>query len=316
MIQCHQNVAIIGTGAVGSAIAFSLITQGVCGKVVLINREKERALGEAMDLQQSIEYLSRNARIVSGDYADCADADIVVITVGAHRQKIRSRLDQLGPAAEIIKTVVEPIMESGFGGYFLVVTNPVDIISYYVYRLSGLPRNQVIGTGTSLDSARLKGFIGELLDVDPRSVHGFTMGEHGDSQFVPWSCVTVGGKPFTEILDDNQHCLGKIDLDKLLQKTVRAGGEIAKRKGTTSYGVASATVGIIKALLYNQNKVIPVSSLLEGEYGLNDLFISAPAILNQNGVKEIVELHLTPDELAAFHRSAAIIRQYIDKLPL
>ena len=186
-----RKVAIVGTGLVGATTAFSLITQGVCDEVIMIDINTERAYGEMLDLQDSIEYLNRNVKIKTGTYADCGDVDIIVITAGAPPKPGQSRLDTLELSAKICKSIVDPIMASGFDGIFIVISNPVDMITHYVQFLSGLPKNQVIGTGTAIDSARLKNMIAQLVNVDPRSVHAYSMGEHGDSQMVPWSTVTV-----------------------------------------------------------------------------------------------------------------------------
>ncbi len=284
-----SKIAIIGAGFVGSTTAFNLITQGVCDEILMIDINKERAYGEVMDLNHCIEYLNRNTKVVTGEYKDCKDVDIVVITAGPPPKPGQSRLDTLELSAKITESIVNPIMESGFNGYFIIVSNPVDIIAHYVYKISGLPKNHIIGTGTSVDSARLKNFIGELLNVDPRSVQGYSMGEHGDSQMVPWSHVTVGGKSFYAILEDNKDLTGEVDLDKLVLDTSRAGWEVYERKGTTYYAIAAATVAIIKSIMHNENKIIPVSTLLEGEYGEKDVFCGVPAILNRDGVKDVVE---------------------------
>lgn len=310
----RSKVAIIGTGLVGSSTAFSLVTQGACDEVLLIDLNKERARGEMMDLRHGIDYLNRNVKVNVGDYCDCADADIVVITAGAPPREGQTRLDTLGASKKIIDSIVGPIMKSGFTGIFLLISNPVDIIAQYVYKLSGLPKSQVIGTGTALDSARLKTLIGELVQIDPRSVHAYALGEHGDSQMVPWSRVTVGGKTFAEILRDNPERFKGVDLDQLVHDTIGAGWEILKRKGTTYYGIATTAAGIIKSILQDENRIIPVSTLLDGEYGERDVFCGVPVILGRTGVKEIVELHLTDAELEKFHRSAELIRGFAKNL--
>lgn len=314
MISKIRKVAIVGTGLVGSSTAFSLLTQGVCDEILMIDINKEKALGEVMDLNHCIEYLNRNTKVKVGTYEECNDVDIVVITAGAPPKPGETRLDTLDLSAKIAKSIVEPIMDSGFNGHFIIVSNPVDIISYYVYKLSGLPKNKVIGTGTSIDSARLKNFIAELFNVDPRSVQGYSMGEHGDSQMVPWSHVYIGGKPFSKVIEDNKERAGNINLDELVLDTARAGWEVYNRKGTTYYAIASATVGIIKAIMNNENKIIPVSTLLEGEYGEHDVFTSVPVVLNNEGVKEVVEIEMTKEELTKFKNSNKIIKDYINKL--
>ncbi|MBC8535476.1 L-lactate dehydrogenase [Feifania hominis] len=311
----RSKVVIVGAGNVGSTIAFNLVIAGVCDEVMLLDVNAEKARGEVLDLRHCVEYASRNIRVKTGSYADCSDADIVVITASAPRGGTIDRLEMLGATAKIVGDIVTPIMASGFNGHFIVISNPVDVMAYYVWRLSGLPKNQVIGTGTALDSARLKTLIGELMNIDPRSVQGYTMGEHGDSQMIPWSHVTVGGKSFLEIVADDRARFGEVDLEGLLSRTVRSGFEVLSRKGNTQFGIAGATVGIIKAILFDENRMIPVSTLLDGEYGESDVFCGVPAILNRTGVKEIGEFHLTPEELRRFHASADIIRQAIASLP-
>ncbi|MBD7916606.1 L-lactate dehydrogenase [Clostridium sp. Sa3CUN1] len=314
MFSKRRKVAIVGTGLVGSSTAFSLITQGVCDEVLLIDINKEKALGEVMDLNHCIEYLNRNTKIKVGSYEECGDVDIVVITAGAPPKPGQTRLDTLDLSAKIAESIVTPIMQSGFKGHFIIVSNPVDIIAYHVYKLSGLPKSNVIGSGTSVDSARLKNFIGDIFNVDPRSVQAYSMGEHGDSQMVPWSHVYIGGKPFNKVVEDNKDRYGEVDLDKLVLDTARAGWEVYNRKGTTYYAIASATVGIIKAIINDENKIIPVSTLLEGEYGEYDVFSGVPVVLNGEGVKEVVEINMTDDELIKFKESNKLIREYINKL--
>ena len=309
-----SKVAVVGCGLVGSSTAFSLVTQGVCDEILMIDINEERALGEVLDLRDTIKYLDRNVKVRTASYSDCSDVDIIVITAGAPPQKGQTRLDTLEVSAKIVKTIVDPVMASGFDGIFIVVSNPVDIIAHYVYKLSGLPKNQVIGTGSSLDTSRLQNFIAELVNVDPRSVYAYSMGEHGDSQMVPWSTVTVAGKSFNDIIQDNKDLVGDVDLDEIVKKTTREGWEIYNRKGTTYYGIATACAGIIKAILYDENRIIPVSTLLEGEYGETDVFAGVPTILNRTGAADILEIHMTDEELNKFHQSVEILREYTEKM--
>ena len=310
----NRKVAIVGCGLVGSTTAFSLITQGICDEVIMIDINKERAYGEMLDLQDSIEYLNRNVKVRTGDYSDCGDVGIIVITAGAPPKQGQSRLDTLEMSAKICKSIVEPIMESGFDGIFIVISNPVDIITHYVQFLSGLPKNQVIGTGTAIDSARLQNMIAQLVRVDPRSVHAYSMGEHGDSQMVPWSTVTVAGKPFYDVIADNKELVGDVDLNELVYKTTQEGWEILNRKGTTYYGIATACAGVIKAILNDENRIVPVSTLLEGEYGEKDVYAGVPTILNRTGASDVLEIHMTPGELARFKESVQLIREYTGRI--
>ena len=314
MKMTKKKVAIVGCGLVGATTAFSLETQGICDEILMIDINHERAVGEMMDLNDSLEYLGRNVKVKTGTYADCGDADIIVITAGAPPKPGQTRLDTLDLSAKICKSIVEPIMASGFDGIFIIISNPVDIIAHYVYKLSGLPKNQVIGTGTSIDSARLKNFIGQMINVDPRSVHAYSMGEHGDSQMVPWSTVTIAGKPFYDVIADNKELVGEVDLEDLVKKTAKEGWEIYNRKGTTYYGIATACAGIIKSILNDENRIIPVSTLLEGEYGENGVFAGVPTILNRSGASDVLEIHMTPRELGRFKDSCQLIREYTGKI--
>lgn len=314
MIIKKSKIAVVGCGQVGSSIAFSLVTQGVCDEVLMIDINEERALGEMLDLRDTIKYLDRNVKVNKGTYADCGDVDIIVITAGAPPKMGQTRLDTLEITAKIAKSIVSPIMESGFDGIFIVVSNPVDIVAYFVHQLSGLPKNQVIGTGTALDTSRLQNFIAERVKVDPRSVYAYSLGEHGDSQMVPWSTVTIAGKPFYDIIQDNPELVGDVDLDDIVKKTIKEGWEILNRKGTTSYGIASACVGIIKAILYDENKIIPVSTMLEGEYGEAGVFVGVPTILNRTGAADVLEIHMTAEELDKFRESIRLLREYCEKI--
>ena len=310
-----RKVAIVGCGLVGSTTAFSLVTQGVCDEVMLIDINKERAYGEMLDMRDSIEYLNRNVKVKTGTYAECGDMDIIVITAGAPPKQGQTRLDTLEMSAKIAKSIVEPIMKSGFDGIFIAISNPVDIIAHYIYKLStGLPKNQVIGTGTAIDSARLQNMIAQTVNVDPRSVHAYSMGEHGDSQMVPWSTVTIAGKPFYDVIADNKELVGDVDLDELVYRTTQEGWEIFNRKGTTYYGIATACVGVIKAILNDENRIIPVSTLLEGEYGERDVYAGVPTVLNRSGAYDVLEIHMTPGELARFKESTRVIREYTDRI--
>ena len=309
-----RKVAIVGCGLVGSTTAFSLVTQGVCDEVMLIDINKERAYGEMLDMRDSIEYLNRNVKVKTGTYEECGDMDIIVITAGAPPKQGQKRLDTLEMSAKIAKSIVEPIMKSGFDGIFIAISNPVDIIAHYIYKLSGLPKNQVIGTGTAIDSARLQNMIAQTVNVDPRSVHAYSMGEHGDSQMVPWSTVTIAGKPFYDVIADNKELVGDVDLDELVYRTTQEGWEIFNRKGTTYYGIATACVGVIKAILNDENRIIPVSTLLEGEYGERDVYAGVPTVLNRSGAYDVLEIHMTPGELGRFKESTRVIREYTDRI--
>lgn len=311
----HTKIVIIGAGNVGVTTAYSLLNQGVCDEICLIDLDEDKVYGEVLDLSQSIEFMNRNVQIKVGSYADCADANIVIITASAPMSKSdNNRLDMLEKSKKIMKSIVSSIMEYNFDGYMIIVSNPVDIMSYYAYKLSGLPSNQVIGSGTTLDAARLKGFIGKKVDVDPKSVHALVIGEHGDSELIPWGTVTVGGKDIYSVVEDNVDRIGVAPYDDLHKAVIKAGWEIFNRKGNTCYGIASAVTGIVKTIMFNENRVYPVSTLLQGEYGETDIYTSIPAILNREGVKEVVRLKLSEKEKEAFHASCENIRKYYKNL--
>ncbi len=310
----NSKVIIVGAGVVGSTIAYCLIVRGICSEVVIIDVNYEKALGEVLDLKHSIEYLERNVTVKAGTYEECKDADVVVITAAASRNGETNRLNMMKDTSVIIRNVTEQVMANGFDGCFVVISNPVDVMSYYVHKISGLPKNQVIGTGTALETARLKQIIGEIMNIDPKSVQAYAMGEHGDSLMVPWSHVRAGGKSFCDILEDNKERFAHVNLDDLVQRTRLAGHEVLVRKNSTQYGIASAATAIIAAILRNENKMIMVSTYLDGEYGIHDVFCGVPAILNIEGVKEIGEFRLSEEESAKLRESAAIIREYAKQL--
>jgi L-lactate dehydrogenase len=312
----RSKVVVVGTGSVGAAVAFDIVMNNVCDDLILIDINREKAWAEATDLQHSLGYSGSKMRVKDGEYADCTDADLVVIAAALPYITGQSRLDMIEKAANIMESIVPAIMASGFSGIIVVITNPVDVMSYYVYKLSGLPANKVIGTGTALDSARLKYHLADVMSVDPQSVHALCMGEHGDSQVIPWSQITVGGKRFLDIIKDNKVRLEEFDIASVAEDIKMIAYRIVNAKGATTFGIAATTVQIIKAVLNDENKVIPVSSMINGEYGEEDIYAGVPAVLNSQGVKELVEYHLADDEMIELKKSIKIIRRYNEKLKL
>ena len=311
MVTTNRNkVVIVGTGQVGATAAFGIVTHGLCNELVLIDHFADKALGEARDLDDGSEFQDRHVKVRAGGYEDCADADIVVVTVGRKPPADSDRLAELGFTVRLVGDVVDRVMASGFDGVMVMVSNPVDVMAWYAWRRSGLPRTQVLGTGTALDTSRLKTIIGEETGLDPRNVGGFVMGEHGDSQFTAWSTVTLGGKPFARFLEDNRDRFSSVSPEDIERKTRMRGDAIVRAKGGTNYGIASTVAGIVQTVLWDERRIVPVSTLLDGEYGEHDVFLGVPTELRANGANEIVELDLTGDELARLHRSAEIIRSY------
>lgn len=307
MALSRSKVAIIGIGNVGTALAHEIVINNICDDLILIDLKKERTWAEVMDLKHSLGYSENKMIIKNGEYSDCEDADIVVLTVAAPYKLGMSRLDMLDKAAFIVKAIVEKVMESGFHGIFIVVTNPVDSMTYLVKKISGLPSSRVIGTGTSLDSARLRCYLADTMGVDPRSVDAMCMGEHGDSQMIPWSQVTVGGKNFNDILTDNPERLKGIRIDQVREEIAQIAYDIVKEKGATNYGIAAVAAKIIKAIIKDENVVMPISAMLNGEYGMSDIYVGVPAVLTGKGVKELVEYHLTKTELIQFQQSVEVL---------
>lgn len=311
----QSKIVIIGAGNVGVTTAYSMLNQGICDEICLIDLDEKKVRGEVLDLAQSVEFMSRNVAIRVGTYEDCADANVVIITASAPMVlSDNNRLDMLEKSKSIMKSIVDSIMEYKFDGFLIVVSNPVDIMSYYAYKLSGLPSNQVIGSGTTLDATRLKGFIGEKVDIDPRSINALVIGEHGDSELIPWSTATIGGKDMKNVFTDNVDRIGEAPYEELREAVVKAGWEIFHRKGNTCFGIASAVTGIVKTIMFNENRIYPVSTLLQGEYGEEDIYTSVPAILSREGVKEIVQLKLSSSEAEDFHASCNNIRKYYKNL--
>ena len=301
MSKNHQKVVLVGDGAVGSSYAFAMAQQGIAEEFAIVDIIKERTEGDAMDLEDATAFTAPK-NIYSADYDTCKDADLVVITAGAPQKPGETRLQLVDKNLKIIKSVVEPIVKSGFDGIFLVAANPVDILTYAVQKLSGFPKSKVVGSGTSLDSARLRVALGKKLHVDPRDVIANIMGEHGDSEFAAYSSATVGGKPLLDIAKDEG--ISEDELLKIEDEVRNKAYEIINRKGATFYGVATALMRISKAILRDENSVLPIGAPMNGEYGLNDLYIGTPAVVNASGVAKVIEVPLNDREKKAMADSA------------
>ncbi len=303
-----SRVVIIGTGFVGSSYAYALLNQGVTDELVLIDLNKEKAEGDAMDLNHGLPFTTP-MKIWAGTYADCKDADIVVITAGANQAPGETRLDLVEKNTAIFNKVVSEVMSSGFNGIFLVATNPVDILTYATWKFSGLPKERVIGSGTILDTARFRFLLGEYFDVDSRNVHAYIMGEHGDTELPIWSHADIGGRPILRYVEDEQSNITKEGLDEIFVNVRDAAYHIIERKGATYYGIAMGLVRLTRAILRNENSILTVSALLEGQYDLDDIYIGVPAIVNRNGVREVVELDLNAEEKEKLSHSAAVLKK-------
>ena len=305
----NRKIVLVGAGMVGMSFAYAALNQALCDEFVIIDIDKKRAEGEAMDLNHGVAFASGTMRIYAGEYPDCKDADIVVLCAGVNQKPGESRLELLNRNTEVFKSIIQPVMRSGFNGIFLVATNPVDIMTRVAYDLSGFNSARVFGSGTTLDTARLRYLLGEYFTVDPRNIHAYVIGEHGDSEFVPWSQAMIGTKNVVDICNQSngQFCLE--GMENLSNDVRHAAQHIIAAKNATYYGIGMALVRIAKAVLSNENSVLTVSAWLRGEYGEKNVYAGVPCIVNRNGIDRILELNLTEDEQAKFAESCAILRK-------
>ncbi len=311
----NRKIVLIGTGMVGMSYAYSLLNQNVCDELILIDIDKKRAEGEAMDLNHGLAFSGSHMKISAGDYQDCQDADIVVICAGVAQKPGESRLELLKRNAEVFRSIIGPVKGSGFGGLFLVATNPVDIMTRITWELSGFDPQRVLGTGTALDTARLRYLLGAHLHVDPRNIHAYVMGEHGDSEFVPWSQAMVATCPVQELLGRTPLVQQEL-LDQIAEEVRGAAYRIIEAKKATYYGIGMAMTRITKAILGDENSVLTVSAMLNGEYGQHAVFAGVPCIIGQNGVKRVLELPLKEEELERLAHSCDILRNSVEGLTL
>ena len=305
-----RRVVLVGCGMVGMSYAYAMLNQQTCDELVLIDYNKQKADGEAMDLNHGLAFSGSHMRIWSGTYEDCKDADIVAITAGVAQQPGETRLALLERNTAVFKSIIEPVTDSGFNGIFLIATNPVDVMTKITCELSGFNPKRVIGSGTSLDTARLRYLVGDYLKVDPRSIHGYVMGEHGDSEFVPWSQLHVSTKPVLDIIAESNGKYCVEDLEKIEVDVRTAAYKIIEAKKATYYGIGIALNRLTKSILGDESSVQTVSAYLRGEYGQSGIFIGVPAIINAQGVQSVLECHLTADEQERFDASCNTLREY------
>ena len=310
------KIVLVGTGFVGMSMAYSMLNRGGIQELVLIDIDKDKTIGEEMDLSHGLPYAPQKMIIKAGDYDECKDAQIVVITAGVAQKPGQTRLELAEVNAKIMKGITQSIMASGFKGIIIVASNPVDLMTYVVAKVSGLPKNQVIGSGTVLDTARLRYLIGQYLKVSSKNIHAYIMGEHGDSSFVPWDHCYVGCKKIIDVMKDNKHPME--NLNKIHEDVVNAAYEIIEKKKATYYGIGMALNRLVRAVLDDENSILTVSTYLENQYGQDDIYIGVPTIINKNGVRELVELELNKEEQEKLDNSCKLIKemrkQSIDKI--
>ena len=268
----NRKVVLIGTGLVGMSYAYALLNQNACNELVLIDIDKKRAIGEAMDLNHGLVFSGSNMKIYAGEYEDCKDAEIVAICAGVAQKPGESRTDLLQRNAAVFKSIIDPVVSSGFKGIFLIATNPVDIMSHITCTLSGFDPHRVFGTGTTLDTARLRYLLGEYFSIDPRNVHAYVIGEHGDSEFVPWSQAMVATKPILTICEKSGGRYCYEEMEKISVEVRDAAQKIIEAKRSTYYGIGMAMVRITRAVFGDENSVLTVSSMLDGQYGQHDVY--------------------------------------------
>lgn len=306
-----RKVAVIGCGFVGSATAFSLMQSGLFSEMVLVDVNKEKAEGEALDIAHGVP-LARPMKIYGGDYDDIVDAAIIIITAGANQKPGETRLDLVKKNVSIYKTIIPEIAKRDCKGILLIVSNPVDILTYTALKLSGFPKNRVIGSGTVLDTSRLKHLLGEHLSVDSRSVHAFIIGEHGDSEIAAFSSANVSGIPVNEFCELRGFYHHEKATAELAEKVKNSAYEIIQKKQATYYGIAMAVKRICEAILRDEKSILPVSSLMEGAYGIHDIVLSMPAIIGKDGIEMQVPISLNDQELSNLQESAHVLQEVIE----
>jgi len=312
-MNSKSKIAIIGAGYVGASIAFTIVTQRLVNEIALIDIVKEKAAGEAEDIRHGLCYWG-GINLYAGDFSDIAGSDIIIVTAGSGRKPGESRLDLTNRNIAIAKSVVDQMMPYYTGGIIMVVSNPVDILTYMITRWTGLPRGKVFGTGTTLDSARFRSMLADLIDVSIENVHGYIIGEHGDSQVIAWSNTHIAGIQVDLYCKSQNISLDDDVKQDLKNKIQTAGAEVIKRKGATYYGIASCVCSLVNSIMKNRNSIFTVSTCVYGQLGINDLALSLPSVISLDGITSILEPTLTPDEFDGLMRSADVCRDVIKSL--
>jgi L-lactate dehydrogenase len=309
------RIAVVGTGNVGATFAYALLQSGLAGEIVLIDRNFTKAEGEAMDLSHAVP-LTHPTRIWAGDYSDCRGAAVTVITAGTSQKPGETRLDLVQRNLEIIKGIVPEVVRNNPNGILLIASNPVDILSYASWKISGLPASRVIGSGTILDTARFRSMISQHVGVDSRSVHAYIIGEHGDSEVPVWSLAHIAGMNLQEYCRMNCQNYEPGVFDKIFENTRDAAYHIIERKGATYYAIGNGLVRIVEAILRGQDTVLSVSTLIDDYYGIQDVYLSLPCVIGHEGIQRIMHLQLNAEEQAGIQRSAKVLKDTLKMLSL
>ena len=301
-----RKVAIIGAGHVGSHGGYALISQGLVEELVYIDVNHEKAVAQALDLQDSSTYLGRRVKVYAGNYSNIQDADILVVAAGPLPDMAASQTDRqqtLGATVAILKDIIPQIKASGFDGIIVNISNPADVVTHYLQEKLGWNPKRIFSTSTTLDSSRVRRAIAEETGYDQHSIFAYALGEHGESQFVPWSNVSIGGKPILELIKEQPERFGNLDLEGIASRAKKAGWIILGGKGSTEFGIGASISNVVQAILGDEDRILPVSTLLQGQYGQQNVYASVPCRINNEGIAEIIELNLTDEENAKFVQS-------------
>ena len=307
-----RKVVMIGCGFVGSACCFSLMQSGLFSEMVLIDADKAKAEGEALDISHGVPF-SKPIKIYAGDYDDIKNASLIIISAGANQKPGETRLDLVKKNISIFKLIIPEIKKRDYKGILLIVANPVDILTTVAIKLSGLPESRVIGSGTVLDTARLKYELGNHLNVDPRSVHAFIIGEHGDSEIAAWSSANVSGIPLHNFCEMRGHFNHEEATKKIAEDVKNSAYEIISRKKATYYGIAMAVKRICEAIARDEKSILPISSMLHGEHGIEGISLSMPAIVGKDGVETLVPIQLNDEEVSKLRLSAKTLQDILNQ---
>ncbi len=307
------TIGIIGAGMVGASLAYTLAVERTAGEIVLVDIDKQRAMGEAMDINHALPFVGPTA-VTAGDYEDCAEADVLVVTAGVAQEPGQGRLELAERNVEIFGDIIPRLTELAQNAIVLVVSNPVDVLTYAAIKLSGLPWGRVIGSGTVLDTARFRFELSSHCRLDPRNVHAYILGEHGDSEVPAWSIANVAGVPFPEFCRMCETSCKPGALDEVFERVKNAAYEIIRRKGATYYAIALGTTRMIEAILRDQNTILTASVLLQGQYGIEDVCLSVPVVLGRQGARQVIEVPLSDEESGALADSAGVLKGVIDDI--
>jgi len=310
-----NKVTVIGTGFVGATTAYTLMISGLISELVLIDANVDKAEGEAMDLNHGMPFVAP-VNIYHGEYKDCADSDIVIIAAGANQKPGETRIDLVKKNTAIFKQIIPEIVKYSKDSILLVVTNPVDILTYVTWKLSGFPKNRVIGSGTVLDTARFRYILAKNSEVDARNIHAYVLGEHGDTEVLTWSLTNIAGIPYDMFCDKTGKCQANFDKNAIYNDVRTAAYKIIEKKGATYYAVAVAVRRIVEAFLRDESSILTVSSALDGQYGLSDVSLSVPTLIGGHGVKQVLELPLSEEELTLLQKSGNSLKEVIKTLDL